>query len=213
MNEVAVQQERRLGLISELETTGNLTVLGFTLPENVTWDQFEAIGRMFGSAHEALKFAVGDWLLMGQKVFGDDVYQAVEATGISKASMMQYVRVAERIPMERRNPLLTWSHHRAVVALEADEQDVWLNRAASSNWSKTELEEHLREQREEPKTTVRQHERKLPGGYVVEAVCDAAEDVWTEREEIDTAEAYRVPASAMLALGRALGQSEGETEA
>lgn len=204
MTTVALQEHKELSLLGELELSGNLTLLGFSLPTDITFDRYEAIGRLFGTAHEALKFAIGDWLLEGTKVFGDDVYQAAEATGISKVSLMQYVRVAERIQMERRHPLLTWSHHRAVVALEPDEQDLWLKRAAESDWSKSVLEEHIREQKPEPVTTVvREHTRRLPG-YVVEVVCDAAERIYAEREALEDGD-YKVPRDPMLALERALG--------
>jgi hypothetical protein len=201
MTELATQ-DRRLALLSDLEISGNLTIIGFTLPAEISYEQYEAIGRMFGTAHEALKFAIGDWLLQGQQIFNDDVFQAAEGVGISRVSLMQYVRVSERIPRERRNAQLTWSHHRAVASFPEDEQDLWLNRAAASGWSKTELEDHLRSQREEPTTTVSQHERRLPG--VMQAIADAAEKVYQEGEWIDDG-TFSVPRAPVVALAASLG--------
>lgn len=198
---------KQLALYSELESTGNLTRVSFRLPAEISWDQYEALGRMFGVVHESIKFAIGDWLVQGKQLFGDDVYQAAEALGVAIASLMQYERVAERIELERRVGTLTWSHHRCVVALDPDDQDLWLKRAEASGWSKGELENHLREQREEdgPKTTVREHERKLT--YVIEAVADAAEKVWGAAER-QTDGTYTVPNEQMETLARSLGELE-----
>lgn len=203
MTEVVLQHDRRLGLLGDLEIAGNLTAIGFSLPVDVTYDQFEAIGRMFGAAHEALKFAIGDWLVQGEMIFDHQVYQAAEGVGISKVSLSQYVRVAERIPGERRHEALTWSHHRAVCSLEPDEQDVWLNRAEVSEWSKTELEDHLRAQREELPA---KPEYVRPGG-AVEAVLMAAADVWAAVRPASEDGWVLVRIEAVQKLAKALGES------
>lgn len=200
------KRDARLSLLTDLETSGSLTATGFSLPPEVSFEQYEAIGNLFGSAHEALKFAIGDWILQGEQIWGEEVYQAVEALGISVASRLQYIRVATRIPIERRVEGLTWSHHRAVAALEDEEQELWLNRAKDSGWSKSDLEEHLRDQKPAATTEVSAHQRKLPG-YVVEAVADAAEKVWGESEALPDG-TFQVPHEPMVSLARALGETE-----
>lgn len=205
MNALA-KTEAKLSLLSDLELAGSLTATGFNLPAEVSFDQYQAIGQLFGFAHEALKFAIGDWILQGEQIWGEEVYQAVESLGISVASRLQYTRVADRIPQERRVEGLTWSHHRAVLSLDPEEQDLWLKRAKESDWSKYELEEHLRDQKPAATTEVTGHVRKLPG-YVVEAVADAAEKVWGESEALDDG-AFKVPHDPMVSLARALGDTE-----
>lgn len=209
--DLALQEGKALTLLHDLELGGSLSTIGFTLPEEVTPEQFVAIGRLFDLAAEGLRFAIGDWFLQGESLFGDEVYQYATDAGISDASLQQYIRVSKGIPIERRHPDLTWSHHRAVYAMPEDEQTTWLKRAAESGWSKTTMEEHIAAQREPREQKPRQ--LTLGRGYEVTSVLDVAEKLYNERGRARSGW-YRVPAETMDALGAALsqGQDEGETE-
>ena len=186
----------KLAPIASFEAAGNLSTIGFTLPTEISFEQFEQICALFGTAHESMRWAIGDLIRQGEMIFGDDAFQAFERMGISEAMRNQYVRVAERIPMERRHMGLSWSHHRAVSSLEPEEQDTWLRRAEESGWSKYDLEEHLREQRATSTTAVRQHERRI-------GIADAAEVVYREAQPAE--EGFLVPRDPMERLGAALG--------
>lgn len=199
-----IEVSGRLGVVLELENTGSLTQLSFTLPADVTYDQYEAIGRGFGAVTEAMQWAIGDYLVQGESVFGAEAAQASEGLGISPASRQQFARVAERIPKERRVEGLSWSHHRAVVALDPDEQDLWLARALEGGWSKQDLEDHISEQAEPKTTKVREHERR-------QGIADAAEHVYRRAEKDETNETACVPWADMQALGDALGIVEVES--
>ncbi len=196
-----VEYEGRLGVVLALETSGSLTQLGFTLPAEVTYEQYEAIGRGFGAVTEAMQWAVGDYIVQGEAVFGAESHQAIEALEISPASRSQYARVAERIPAERRVEGLTWSHHREVVALDPEQQDLWLGRAKDAGWSRQELADHLTAQKEpsgEKKTGKQILEEAL------EIVKGAADRVYSHADRTEGGD-FVVPAEDMEALGRALG--------
>lgn len=127
-----------------LEHSGALSRVGLRLPIDITRDQYEALGYALGEAHRAVQFAVGDYILEGEKLFGQDAYQLQESLGISEEQRRQWVRVAERIPLERRRPELTWAHHREVAAQEPDDQDAWLEQAVANNWTKGEMVAHMK---------------------------------------------------------------------
>lgn len=181
--------------LERLRSDGALTPVGLNLAKmNLTREDYETLGFVLGGMHETLKWAIGDYLIEGERRYGQEAYQLQEALGISEESRRQYVRVAEAIPMPRRHSELTWSHHRSVAALEPSEQDEWLRRAESEGWSKADLDAHRKP--ENGKTQV-----------VVEQVIQAANEV------VDTAapgapfhRGYTVPLEPVDHLREALGR-------
>ena len=129
---------------ARLEHSGALELLGLRLPIDTTRDEYEALGYALGAAHRAIQFAGGDYILEGEKLFGQEAYQLQESLGISEEQRRQWVRVAERIPLERRRPELRWAHHREVAALEPAEQDAWLEKAVLNGWTKGEMVAHMK---------------------------------------------------------------------
>ena len=188
--------ERHLEIVPQPAQGGALMPLGFRLPQNTTYEEYEGYCAGYGQAHEAILFALGDLIIQGKSLFGEEAYQAVEAMGISPESRMQYARVAERIPMERRVRGLSWSHHRAVAGLEPEDQDLWLKRAKESGWSQRDLYEHLAAQRDP-----RPDKKQRP--YVIEHAADAAEAVWDAARL--NGDGYVVPREPMETLAQALG--------
>jgi len=178
--------------LERLRSDGILSPVGLNLAKmNLTRDEYEVLGFVLGGMHETLKWAIGDYLIEGERRYGEEAYQLQEALGISEESRRQYVRVAEAIPMPRRHSELTWSHHRAVAALDPTEQDEWLRRAENEGWSKAALDAHRNP--ENGKTQV-----------VVEEVIRAANEV------VDTAHhdglGYLVPDLPVDHLREALGR-------
>jgi hypothetical protein len=140
-----VAREPALALLSSLEEAGALTVVGLHLTDpDLTYERAEALCVLFGKMHEAVRFAIGDIIILIERLFGEDGYQAIESLGLSETARREYVRVAERVPRSVRSKHVSWSHHRAVAALPVPEQRVWLKRAATENLSHAELRDALR---------------------------------------------------------------------
>ncbi len=145
MTQELVPREPALALLSSLEEAGALTVVGLHLTDpDLSYARFEAICCLLGKMHEAVRFAIGDAIILGEKLFGEDAYQAIESLGLSETARREYVRVAERVPRSVRSKHVSWSHHRAVAALPVPEQRVWLKRAATENLSHAQLRDALR---------------------------------------------------------------------
>jgi hypothetical protein len=151
-----------------------------------------------------MKWAIGDWLLAGEMIFPDEAAQLSEALRLSPAQRLQYIRVAQDVPLDRRLQGLTWSHHRAVAPLAEKDQRYWLQQALDNQWSKQELEEQIRAHKATGKQVdVKAHTRGAP--QVMEEVVRAAEKVYEDAEIVDETR-YAVPFQSMQALGKALGE-------
>lgn len=135
-----------LALLAELEQAGAISEVGLHLTRpDLPYEQYEALCVLLGRMHEAVRFAIGDAILLGERLYGENAYQAVEAIGLSEKGRLEYVRVSEKVARSVRRPDLSWSHHRAVAALTPPEQKKWLREASEKRLSHHELREALRD--------------------------------------------------------------------
>jgi hypothetical protein len=148
---------RHTKLLDELDANGALKATGLYLHKpDLTYSEYEAVGGLLGRMHQSLRFAIGDWLLLGETQFPDKAAQAAEVLQISEAGMLEYLRVSQKVPRSIRRENLSWSHHRAVAALEVVDtstgevnvdhsaQVEWLERAETERLSHHQLRDALR---------------------------------------------------------------------
>lgn len=134
------------------EDAWELTGTGLRIRDpDLTYEAFENLCTYLGDkwatvaeASWALKFAVGDAIVQGEALFEASAYQAFERFGLSEEVMRECARVSQRVPYSTRRRSLSWSHHRAVAALEPAEQKQWLKEAAQKELSHAALREELR---------------------------------------------------------------------
>jgi hypothetical protein len=196
-------------ILAQLEASGNLSVGGLILPPDLTLDQYESIGALLYTWGEGWRWAVGDWLIQGHGIFGDEFYQVTEILGLSVRSRQQMMRVSERIPPgpRRRVPTLRWSHHRAVASLEPEEADSWLQKAIEQKWTKAQLEDNVKHRVPEAPPLAFQ-----PTGYVVERVLSVAERVYASATVSEDPDFYLVERRLIHDLADALGASREDAE-
>jgi hypothetical protein len=145
MTAVVNVQPAGYALLTELEQAGALSHTGLHLTDpDLTYERYEAIGSLLGQMHQSLRFAIGDWLNLGEHLFHDRFYQAAEALGLSEKGMLEYMRVARAVPRSVRKLAPSWSHARAVAALEAPQQREWLKTARDKGMSHSALRSALR---------------------------------------------------------------------
>lgn len=167
MTELGERKPPALALLAELEASGALSVVGLHLADpNLPYDRFEALCVLLGRMHEAVRFAIGDAILLGEELYREQSHQAIEQIGLSEKGRLEYVRVAEKVPRSVRRKDLSWSHHRAVAALPAPDQRKWLRRASEERLSHHALRDALREEAIEPRpiSVCRCCHRPLDGG-------------------------------------------------
>lgn len=147
----AALEPRGLALLADLEAAGAISTIGLHLAKpDLPYDQYEALCVLLGKMHEAVRFAIGDAILLGEKLYREDAYQAIESMGLSVTARQEYVRVSQKVPRSIRRQDLSWSHHRAVAALEPPKQREWLATASEQHLSHHALRDALRH--ESPET-------------------------------------------------------------
>ncbi len=140
-----VANPKGLALLADLEAAGALTSVGLRLTDpNLSYETWAAVGLLLGKVREAIQWAIGDYILIGEQLFKERAYQAISEIGVSEQGLREYVRVAERVPRSLRRPELSWSHHRAVAALPPPEQKTWLAKASDERLSHHALRDALR---------------------------------------------------------------------
>jgi hypothetical protein len=137
-----VRRSETIELLRRFEEAGALTPTRLSLASrpDLTFEQFKAIGIYLSRVHDGTKFWVADWYLEGEQRFGEEMVQAVTATGRSERTLLNWVWVARSVPPSRRRENLTFTHHAIVAPLEPAEQAEWLDRAECDRWSSRELQ-------------------------------------------------------------------------
>lgn len=124
------------------------------LPPNLTYDQWDRIGRQLQLAGLAIQWWIGDWLLYGEHKWREKYAQAIQVTGRSEQTLMNYAFVAKAISPSRRREQVDFSTHAEVASLEEDDQERILAKAAKENSTKRqvrrEAEKVRREKRPKP---------------------------------------------------------------
>ena len=113
-----------------------------------TFDEWSSLGPWLGTAHQAIQFWVGDWVNLGDELFGESAAQALDSIGLELATIEVYAWVAKKVAPERRHANLSWTHHRLVAELSARDQAKWLKRAGEGDgdgpWSSARLGRELK---------------------------------------------------------------------
>ena len=151
-----IRRSETFALMRRFEESGALTSTSLDLSSrpDLTFAEFQAIGIFLARVHDGTKFFLADWILEGERRFGEEFAQAITATGRSERTLLNWVWVARSVAPSRRRESLTFSHHAVVAPLEPDEQAQWLEQAEVEGLSTRELETAVRDQRAiEPATT------------------------------------------------------------
>jgi len=112
--------------------------------DDVDYEVWAAYGNALQMVDHATPWLLGDWLNYGERNYGETYTQAIQVTGLGVQTLTDYKWVAGALPIHRRHPGLTWTHHALVAKLKPNEQESWLKLAEQGNWSTRELTERLR---------------------------------------------------------------------
>lgn len=117
------------------------------LGSDLSFDDWAAVGARIARIAGGAAWALGDWLVFGERRFGERYRSALEVTHLDYQTLRNYAWVARSFPPARRHEQLSFQHHAEVAALPAAEQDLWLHRAEAQDWSRNELRRRLTAQR------------------------------------------------------------------
>jgi hypothetical protein len=114
--------------------------LALELPENTSFDEWVSVGRRLCLGQQALNWHIGDWWAFGDHRYGDRAKVAAEGLfGREFQTLANLATVSRAFESSRRGEVLSWTHHREVAALPAEEADSLLARAEREHLSTRDL--------------------------------------------------------------------------
>lgn len=121
--------------LRQLKFNFGATGLGLRQGVTATYAEWEACGDWLRAVDGAVQWWVGDWLRLGEELFGEEHAQALDMeAGWDQRSLDQMRWVAERVAPAARRADLSWAHHREVAAVDdSARQREWLARAAAGD--------------------------------------------------------------------------------
>lgn len=119
--------------MTDLVTTGGaeMTETSWRPRTELSFAQWEDVGRNLQRMGRAWQWWIGDWIRYGEQRWGEKYDQAIDIVGLEYSTLASIVYVSGRIESCRRRQDLSWSLHAEVAKFDADEQDEWLDRAAT----------------------------------------------------------------------------------
>jgi hypothetical protein len=167
-------QRRVLKLDRTAATKGTATKgTALLLPSDLPFRAWKHIGEQILVFSDSTAWWIGDWLIFGRDKYPDRYQRAVEETSLDYQTLRNYAWVAGRFAVSRRRDMLSFQHHVEVAKLPEDQQDLWLERAERSGWSRNELRRQLR--------SIRPHRaaKKEPPSHVVElSISCERQELW-----------------------------------
>jgi hypothetical protein len=134
----------------EIMEKGNVP-LSLELPETLSFEAWQEIGRKLCSSSEAINWWIGDWWASGQHRYGDRARAAADGIfGRGFQTLQNTASVCRAFETSRRREVLSYSHHVEVASLPSSEADVLLDRAQGEGWSVRELRAAVGSRRRQP---------------------------------------------------------------
>lgn len=132
----------------ELGNNTEVTVVGMTLPENMTKEEWLQCGERLANAEQSIAWAIGDWLIHGERKFDvkKDVVNELRLSGYplpKPKACMDAAIVCRAFPTARRRAV-SHSHHRECLGLKPHEQDSLLDKAVEEGWSRARIRKEAR---------------------------------------------------------------------
>lgn len=121
-----------IGITDEISWTGS---------EDMTFDDYQRIGRTFQQIKSSLAYWIGDWLNFGEYKFGEMAMQAIEDTGKSMETLLKFKAVAHRVPREIRIHSPSWTHSFYVAYTPEPQRGLLLQLAINVGLSSRELKD------------------------------------------------------------------------
>jgi hypothetical protein len=102
------------------------------------------VGHRLGAMDRCSRWLVGDWIRYGTARWGEKYKEISQITGYDVKTLRNIAYVSGQVDMSRRRDNLSWSHHAEVCALDPEQQDQWLDLAASQRMSVADLRIEVR---------------------------------------------------------------------
>lgn len=125
---------------------GEITPVSLVLDPALSFDAWAEFGTTLASVRQGSAWWIGDWILHGERTYGEQYAQAADATMYDPQTLANMASVANRVPVENRRDDLSWSHHSEVAKFKPDVQWDWLERAAQNGWGVSTLRSIIKDE-------------------------------------------------------------------
>ena len=116
------------------------TSISLSLPESLTFEQWEAIGAELANHAKKLNWWIGDWWAAGHHRYGERARLAARGLfGKEFKTLANIASVCRAFEPGRRREHLSWSHHAEAAALSPNAADMLLDLAERDRMSKAQV--------------------------------------------------------------------------
>lgn len=126
----------------------------------VNWEDFVSYYLQLSEAANSFSWIKADVLLALAEKFGDQSLEKISSDiGEPASTVVGYVRVARAFPADKRDPMVTFSHHYQASFADSynekggdfsgEERFKWIEKVAETNMSTRSLREEISEAKEE----------------------------------------------------------------
>lgn len=123
---------------TQIALPGKATETSLTLPKNLRFEDWKAVGKQIARAEKAIMWWMGDWWNYGERHYGDRS-EVADESDYSYASWQKAALVAKAYEIRNRFRSLPFSFHMVIVDLPTDKRQRLLERAAAEGWSRRDL--------------------------------------------------------------------------
>ena len=117
---------------------------GLTLSEDTVFEEWDDLGKKLRYIEQFIQFKLGDWLNSGSALYGEKYSQALEDTDYAKQTLADFAWVCGKIPIESRNPHVSFGHHKVVAKLDSFQQIEELQYAQESKMTMEEFRQYIK---------------------------------------------------------------------
>lgn len=139
MSKTPAVPQSALDAAGAIVTTTSLALRDPDLP----WEAYEKLGYFIGDMNQACAWWVGDLVLYGEELYGQEHAQIEQALRLAPQTIANRASVARHIPPSERRVSLDFSTHAEVAYMPRKERNSWLDKADKGAWTRGRLREEL----------------------------------------------------------------------
>jgi hypothetical protein len=124
-------------------TKVSVVSMGLHIPLEISFEDWEHIGKQLSRVVDSSCWWLGDWLVFGKKYYSDRYQRTIRSAGLSYQTLRNYAWVARRFDIHRRRERLTFQHHAEVASLPIELQESLLDGAEQHHWTTKQLRKEI----------------------------------------------------------------------
>ncbi len=119
-----------MNILAIYDTKFSITPTGIQFNEDLSFDEWDALGQKLAPVGKSIGFIIGDWINYGEGRYGEKYDDALGRTGLAYQTLMNYSYVARKVEISLRKENLDLHHHLVVAKLKtSEEKEFWLDMA------------------------------------------------------------------------------------